>query len=78
MKLHNKNQSFRAIISRAFYIHAHLLQRNTIVLKKQKTVVANGNLDLLDKLINNGRILRIQQGEINGLEIGKVVLLFGG
>ena len=39
--------------------------------------MANGKLDLLDKLNDDGRVLRVQQREINRLEFGKVVLLLG-
>lgn len=56
----------------------HLLERNSIVLEEQKAVMANGKLDLLDKLINDDWVLRVQQREINRLEFGKVVLLLGG
>lgn len=55
----------------------HLLERNSIVLEEQEAVMANGKLDLLDKLINDGWVLRVQQREINRLELGKVVLLLG-
>ena len=57
---------------------SHLLERNPIVLEEQEAVMANGKLNLLDKLIHNGRVLRVQQREINRFEFGKIVLLFGG
>lgn len=41
-------------------IVAYLLQRNTIVFEEKETVVANGNLDFLDKVIDNLKIIRVQ------------------
>ena len=36
---------------------SYLLQRNTVVLKEKETVVADGSLDLLDKVLNYSWVL---------------------
>jgi hypothetical protein len=36
---------------------SYLLERNTVVLKEKKTVVADRSLDLLDKVLNYSWVL---------------------
>jgi hypothetical protein len=36
---------------------SYLLERNTVVLKEKETVVADGSLDLLDKVLNYSWVL---------------------
>lgn len=79
MELQNKhNQCIGIIANSILRLVPHLLQRNSIVLEEQEAVMTNGKFDLLDKFIDDGRVLRVQQREINRLEFGKVVLLLGG
>jgi hypothetical protein len=53
----------------------YLLQRNPVVLKEQEAIIANGDLDLLNKFINYSRVIRIQQGKINRAKFSEILLL---
>lgn len=54
---------------------SYLLQGNTVILKEKEAVVTDGGLDLLDKVLNYSWVLRVQQGQINGLQRREVLRL---
>ena len=55
----------------------HLLKRYTIVLQEQETIIPDCSLDLLHEGIDDGRVVRVHQGQVDRLERGKAFSLLG-
>jgi hypothetical protein len=55
----------------------NLLKGDAIVLKEQEAIVADGLLDLLHQAVNDSRIVRVEQRQVDGAKLGKVVRLLG-
>jgi hypothetical protein len=79
-----KKQSFLVLLAdivvkilRDSKLAMQLLKRDTVVLKEEEAVVADGDLDLLDESVDNSRIFGVEQRKINGLERCKALGLLG-
>jgi hypothetical protein len=55
----------------------YLLQGNSVVLQEQKSIITDGYLDLLNEILNDSRVIRVQQREVNLLELSEVVFFLG-
>jgi hypothetical protein len=56
----------------------HLLIRDAIVFEKDEAIVADSDLDLLDELGDDRRVIRVHLAQVNRRELGKVMCLLGG
>ncbi len=54
----------------------YLLEGNAVVLEEKEAVVADGSFDLLDKVLDYSWVLRVHQGQVNRLQLRKVMTLF--
>lgn len=54
---------------------AYLLERDSIVGQIQETIVSNGLFGDLDQLCSYGGIRRVDEGELDGMELGIVQVL---
>lgn len=57
--------------------HSYLLERNSIVLKKEEAIVAYGGLGFLYQICYDGRVIRVKQCQIDRLQLREVVFLLG-
>lgn len=54
-----------------------LLQRDAVVLEEEEAVVADGDFDLLDEIVDDGGVVGVQEREVDGLECCEAFCLVG-
>ena len=58
-------------------VDTHLLLADAIVLQEDEAVVPDGDLDRLDELVDDRRVIRVHLAQVDRRQLGKVVCLFG-